>query len=100
MTGLLCIVRVHAQAEKHLRASNLSWTIVRPGGLSNEMVGNVIFGKEDTFLGLESDPGREISRQTVCLLCSAGFSPWLALITSIDPEHLAPALLLLCAYHD
>ena len=28
-------------------------------------VGNLIVGKEDTFFGLDTDPGREISRDTV-----------------------------------
>jgi hypothetical protein len=68
VTALPCKVHMQSQAEKHLRASNLTWTIVRPGGLSNTTVGNVIFGKEDTFLGLESDPGRQISRELVCFL--------------------------------
>lgn len=55
-------------AERYLRASGLNWTIVRPGGLSNDppaKVGNLIVGKEDTLFGLDTDPGREISRDTV-----------------------------------
>ena len=70
------------QAEKYLRASSLRWTIVRPGGLSSDppsKVGNVITGKEDTFLGLDGDPGREVSRTSVrtalafpcCIPCCA-----------------------------
>jgi len=46
----------------------MAWTIVRPGGLSNDTpdkVGNLVVGAEDTLFGLESDPGREISRDTV-----------------------------------
>lgn len=66
----LCSTRTAAlQAEKYLRSSGLRWTIVRPGGLSNdepEAVGNLVVGAEDTFLGAESDPGRQISRTTVC----------------------------------
>ena len=56
------------QAEKYLRASGLKWTVVRPGGLTNETpaeAGNVIVGKEDSFLGLDDDPGRAISRTSV-----------------------------------
>lgn len=55
-------------AEKYLRASGLDYTIVRPGGLSNEFpakVGNLIVAAEDTFFGLATDPGRAISRDTV-----------------------------------
>jgi hypothetical protein len=46
----------------------LTWTIVRPGGLSNEPpaeVGNLVVGKEDTLFGLPDDPGRAVSRDTV-----------------------------------
>jgi uncharacterized protein YbjT (DUF2867 family) len=59
-------------AELNLRASGLDYTVVRPGGLSNEpesAVGNVIVRGEDTTFGLESDPGREISRDTVAAVC-------------------------------
>jgi len=55
-------------AEKYLRSSGLNYTIVRPGGLSNEppeKVGNLIVRGEDSLFGLDSDPGREISRDTV-----------------------------------
>ena len=51
-----------------MRASKLNWTIVRPGGLSADSpdkVGNLVVGKEDSFLAKDGDPGREISRQTV-----------------------------------
>ncbi|KAG2427562.1 hypothetical protein HXX76_012216 [Chlamydomonas incerta] len=56
------------RAEKYLRASGINYTIIRPGGLSNEpeaAVGNLILAREDSLFGLESDPGREISRDTV-----------------------------------
>lgn len=56
------------EAEKLLRGSGLEWTIVRPGGLSNdtpEQIGNIYFSKEDTLFGLDGDPGREISRDSV-----------------------------------
>jgi hypothetical protein len=50
---------------------------VRPGGLSSdppETVGNVIVSGEDTFFAADGDPGRSISRQTVCspALCVQG----------------------------
>jgi uncharacterized protein YbjT (DUF2867 family) len=56
------------EAEKALRSSGLDWTIVRPGGLSNEApenLGGLYVSKEDTLLGVDSDPGRSISRDTV-----------------------------------
>ena len=59
-------------AELNLRASGLDYVIVRPGGLSNEppeTVGELIVRGEDTTFGLESDPGREISRDTVAAVC-------------------------------
>ena len=59
-------------AELNLRASGLDYVIVRPGGLSNEApeaVGNLIVRGEDTTFGLETDPGREISRDTVAAVC-------------------------------
>ena len=59
-------------AELNLRASGLDYVIVRPGGLSNEApeaVGNLIIRGEDTTFGLETDPGREISRDTVAAVC-------------------------------
>jgi len=55
-------------AEKYLRASGLTWTVVRPGGLSNEpasKMGNLIVSGEDTLFGLDSEASREISRDTV-----------------------------------
>ena len=59
-------------AELNLRASGLDYVIVRPGGLSNEApeaVGKLIVRGEDTTFGLETDPGREISRDTVAAVC-------------------------------
>ena len=59
-------------AELNLRSSGLDYTIVRPGGLSNEpetSVGNLIVRGEDTTFGLDTDPGREISRDTVAAVC-------------------------------
>lgn len=56
------------EAEKALRASGLEWTIVRPGGLSNETpenIGNIYVSKEDTLFGRDEDPGRSISRDSV-----------------------------------
>jgi uncharacterized protein YbjT (DUF2867 family) len=55
-------------AEIYLEASGLDYTIVRPGGLSNEpaaKLGNLIVSKEDTLFGLDTESGREISRDTV-----------------------------------
>jgi len=63
--------------EKYLRASGLDWTIVRPGGLSNDPpaeVGNLVVGKEDTLFGLPDDPGRAISRDTVAAVLVAALS--------------------------
>ena len=59
-------------AEQYLAASRLAWTVVRPGGLSNEppeAVGNLIIRPADTLLGLPEDPGREISRDSVAAVC-------------------------------
>ena len=59
-------------AELNLRSSGLDYTIVRPGGLSNEpesVTGPVIVRGEDTTFGLPTDPGREISRDTVAAVC-------------------------------
>ena len=42
------------EAEKLLRSSGLDWTIVRPGGLSNEAaqnLGNLYVSREDTLFG-------------------------------------------------
>lgn len=61
----LCPVQA---AEQYLRASGLRYTIVRPGGLSDEApsdVGRLITSGEDTLFGLDTDPGRAISRDTV-----------------------------------
>ncbi|KAF6252548.1 pyridine nucleotide binding protein [Scenedesmus sp. NREL 46B-D3] len=55
-------------AERYLRASGLRYTIVRPGGLRSEPaaeVGRLIVSREDSLFGLDSDPGRAISRDTV-----------------------------------
>jgi hypothetical protein len=64
-------------AERYLRASGLRYTIVRPGGLRSEPpseVGRLIVSKEDSLFGLDTDPGRAISRDTVSVCCSAGCS--------------------------
>eukprot|EP00879_Flechtneria_rotunda_P018227 GHRR01019122.1.p1 GENE.GHRR01019122.1~~GHRR01019122.1.p1 ORF type:complete len:321 (+),score=102.43 GHRR01019122.1:196-1158(+) len=58
-------------AEKYLRKSGLQYTIVRPGGLSSEppsAVGQLITSGEDSLFGLDTDPGRAISRDTVCAM--------------------------------
>lgn len=55
-------------AEEYLAASGLAWTVVRPGGLSNDppsVTGNPLIAGADTFLGLPEEPGREVSRDTV-----------------------------------
>eukprot|EP00878_Enallax_costatus_P023656 GHUV01025175.1.p1 GENE.GHUV01025175.1~~GHUV01025175.1.p1 ORF type:complete len:105 (-),score=14.04 GHUV01025175.1:104-418(-) len=65
---LLCHAVAMQAAERHLRSSGLKYTIVRPGGLSNDppsAKGNLFVSREDTLFGLESDPGRAISRDTV-----------------------------------
>lgn len=59
-------------AEKYLKSSGLTYTIVRPGGLSNEpadKIGQLVVGQEDTLFGLQDDPGRQISRDTVSGRC-------------------------------
>eukprot|EP00199_Chlamydomonas_sp_CCMP681_P002550 CAMPEP_0119104740 /NCGR_PEP_ID=MMETSP1180-20130426/2876_1 /TAXON_ID=3052 ORGANISM="Chlamydomonas cf sp, Strain CCMP681" /NCGR_SAMPLE_ID=MMETSP1180 /ASSEMBLY_ACC=CAM_ASM_000741 /LENGTH=320 /DNA_ID=CAMNT_0007089573 /DNA_START=39 /DNA_END=1001 /DNA_ORIENTATION=- len=64
-------------AEQYLRASGLNYTIVRPGGLSEEppsVVGNLIARPEDTLFGLDTDPGRQVSRDTVAAVCVAALS--------------------------
>eukprot|EP00240_Pyramimonas_obovata_P004055 CAMPEP_0118925594 /NCGR_PEP_ID=MMETSP1169-20130426/3458_1 /TAXON_ID=36882 /ORGANISM="Pyramimonas obovata, Strain CCMP722" /LENGTH=347 /DNA_ID=CAMNT_0006866941 /DNA_START=31 /DNA_END=1074 /DNA_ORIENTATION=- len=54
------------EAEVAVQRSGLDYTIVRPGGLSNDPPsGGIIAGGADTFFGLDSDPGREISRDSV-----------------------------------
>lgn len=63
--------------ERYLRASGLSWTVVRPGGLSSEApekVGNLVVAPEDTLFGLEGDPGRAVSRDTVAEVLVASLS--------------------------
>jgi hypothetical protein len=64
-----CAVLCCAQAaEQYLRSSGLRYTVVRPGGLSDEApadVGRLIVSGEDTLFGLDTDPGRAISRDTV-----------------------------------
>jgi hypothetical protein len=53
--------------------AGLHYTVVRPGGLSNETdqwktdpeSRGVIMAGADTFFGEEQDPGREISRDQV-----------------------------------
>ncbi len=67
-------------AERHLRASGLRWTVVRPGGLMNEpasAVGRLIVRGEDSLFGLDTDPGRAISRDTVCGKMEVVGSRWL-----------------------
>jgi uncharacterized protein YbjT (DUF2867 family) len=64
-------------AEQYLAASGLSWTVIRPGGLSNDapsVTGNAIIAGPDTFLGLPEDPGREVSRDTVAEVAVAALS--------------------------
>jgi uncharacterized protein YbjT (DUF2867 family) len=59
-------------SELYLQSSGLDYTIVRPGGLSNDppsVTGAVIVGKADAFFGLPTDPGREISRDSVAQVC-------------------------------
>ena len=63
------------RAELYLEQSSLAWTIIRPGGLSNEPpVGNLMIAGEDTFFGLESEAGREISRDSVAEFAVAALS--------------------------
>jgi uncharacterized protein YbjT (DUF2867 family) len=55
-------------SELYLERSQLSWTIIRPGGLSNEppsVTGGLIIGGADSFFGLPTDAGREVSRDSV-----------------------------------
>ena len=55
-------------AELALENSGLVWTIIRPGGLTNDLpsvTGNPLIAGPDTYLGLPTDPGREVSRDTV-----------------------------------
>lgn len=61
-------------SELHLAASGLRWTVIRPGGLSDEppsVTGAPITGPADTFLGLPGDAGRVVSRDTVASLAVA-----------------------------
>ena len=55
-------------SELYLASSGLNYTIIRPGGLSNDppsVTGPPLIGPADTFLGLPEEPGREVSRDTV-----------------------------------
>ena len=64
-------------AELYLAASGLDYTIIRPGGLSNDapsVLGPPIIAGPDTFLGLPGDPGREVSRDTVAEVVVAALS--------------------------
>lgn len=68
-------------AELHLASSGLRWTVIRPGGLSNDLpsvTGAIITRPEDTLLGLEGDPGREVSRDSVASLAIAALTDDLA----------------------
>ena len=60
-------------AEMYLAASGLAFTVVRPGGLSDEppaaVGGSLVIQGEDTLYGLPGDPGREISRDLVATVC-------------------------------
>ncbi|CAG9466527.1 unnamed protein product [Pedinophyceae sp. YPF-701] len=57
-------------AERAIADSGIDYTIVRPGGLSGEPpLGALRVCPEDTLFGLEGDPGREISRDTVAAVC-------------------------------
>ena len=61
-------------AELYLQASGLNFTVIRPGGLSNDppsVTGNVLTAKADTFLGLDTDPGRDVSRDSVAAVVVA-----------------------------
>jgi uncharacterized protein YbjT (DUF2867 family) len=63
-------------AEKALRASGITWTIVRPGGLSNDppkAFGNLYVSGEDTLFGTD-DVGSEISRDLVAKVLAASLS--------------------------
>lgn len=69
-----CCCAVQA-AEKYLRSSGIQYTIVRPGGLSNDppsVKGNLLVSGEDTLFGLETEPGRSISRDTVSHISATG----------------------------
>lgn len=61
-------------AEKALRSSGLNWTIIRPGGLSNdppEAFGNLYISGEDTLFGSDGEVGGEISRDIVAKVLAA-----------------------------
>jgi len=65
---LPCTDYILQAAEQYLRSSGLRYTIVRPGGLSDKQaaeVGRLIVSREDSLFGLDTDPGRAISRDTV-----------------------------------
>ena len=64
-------------AEEYLAASGLNWTIIRPGGLSNDpasVLGYPLIAGADTFMGLPEEPGREVSRDTVAEVVVAALS--------------------------
>jgi uncharacterized protein YbjT (DUF2867 family) len=87
-------------AEKYLAASGLTWTVIRPGGLSNDppsTTGNPLIAGPDTFLGLPEEPGREVSRDTVAevvvaaLTDSAAQNATFELVASLAAPPLARA---------
>ncbi|GIL89556.1 hypothetical protein Vretimale_1887 [Volvox reticuliferus] len=90
------------KAEKYLRSSGLNYTIIRPGGLSNEpesVVGNLIVAPEDSLFALDRDPGRVISRDTVAavavqaiLKLEASRDKVLEVVASPTASQIAPEL--------
>eukprot|EP00775_Hariotina_reticulata_P003818 gene3818-4076_t len=84
-------------AENYLRNSGLTYTIVRPGGLSDKApseVGNLLVSAEDTLFGLDSDPGRAISRDTVAevLVAALGQPAAANKVVEIVASRAAPEL--------
>lgn len=66
-------------AEIYLEKSGLDFTIVRPGGLEvspSAELGPLIVSGPDTLLGLDTDPGRVISRDTVAEVCIQALVRW------------------------
>jgi len=54
------------EAEVYLQKSGLDFTVVRPGGLSNEpATGGIVAQGADTLFGTDGEVGREISRDLV-----------------------------------
>jgi uncharacterized protein YbjT (DUF2867 family) len=54
------------EAEVYLQKSGLDFTVVRPGGLSNDpATGGVLVQGADTLFGTDGEVGREISRDLV-----------------------------------